>query len=412
MKHAISLLLMIVLLLSIAAICPALGENGFPDPERFESDSLTWEFDESTGTLSIHGNGPMRSYWDTYPEWDVYKDRVTAVRLDDGITSIGDCAFYDFGSLQSAVLPDSIEVIDRYAFYYCWALQSITIPANLRYAGEMCFYNTLIHDPVDIVFPEGMEYIGDNAFHSAMKTGGKYVIPSTVRYIGACALSNAMVSDVIVAENNANYKSENHALLTKDGTELIMYAPDAQGADYSIPDGVLKINSECFNVLQYLERLRIPASVAQIEDASIFSTFNLNEITVAADNPAFKIIDGALCSIDGKTYLAFPDGIELNEIVIPDGVERITPYVFYGRNDEKIPVILPDSVKVIGTLSMPNSISSIRIPKGLETIESYVFHYEGCVDEVLYGGSEADWQSIEIGEGNIGLDSAAIRYSE
>ena len=406
-------LLLIVFLLVAFAMSPALGEEKYPLPEYVETDSLTWEFDADTGTLSIHGTGPMRSYYPDPPEWEAYKDQITIVQMDEGITSVGDSAFYNYPNLQIVLLPDSIEIVDQYAFYYCWMLQSITIPENLRFVGYMSFYNTLIHDPVDIIFPEGMEYIGENAFHSAMKTGGKYVIPSTVRYIGPCAMSNALFSDIIVDEGNAFYKSENHTLLTKDGTELLMYAPDAEETSYSVPDGVVKIDAESFNIVQHLEKLSIPASVTEIEDAAFFSTFNLNEITVAEDNPAYKIIDGALCTIDGKEYLAFPDGIELSEIIIPDGVERIAPYVFYGRPyDTKYPVTLPESVKIIGKMSMPPSVSTINIPKAVTTIEPYAFCYENGVDEVVYGGTETDWQAIEIGDGNKGLDSAVIRYNE
>lgn len=413
MKSSYFLSLVVVILLLAVAICPALSEEEYPLPEPVETDSLTWEFDAGTGTLSIHGSGPMRSCYPDPPEWEVYKDQITAVRIDEGVTSIGDSAFFNYPNLQTVLLPDSIEIVEQYAFYYCWELRNITIPANLRYVGYMSFYNTLLHDPVDIVFPEGMEYIGENAFHSAMKTDGKYVIPSTVRYIGPCALSNAFVSDIIVDEGNAFYKSENHALLTKDGKEMLMYAPEAEETSFSVPDGVEKIDKECFNVIQHLEKLTIPASVTEIEDAAIFSTFNLNEFIVAEDNPAYKIIDDALCTIDGKEYLAFPDGIELSEIVIPEGVERIAPYVFYGREyDTKYPVTLPESLKIIGQMSMPPSISTINIPKGVATIEPYAFCYENGVDEVVYGGSEADWQMIDIGDGNMGLDSAVIRYME
>ena len=405
-------LLLIVFLPVAFAMCPALGEEEYPLPEYVETDSLTWEFDADTGTLSIHGSGSMRSCYPEPPEWEMYKDQIITVHIDEGITSVGDSAFYNYPNLQNVFLPDSIEIIDQFAFYYCWELRNITIPANLRYVGYMSFYNTLLHDPVDIVFPEGMEYIGEKAFHSALKTDGKYVIPSTVRYIGPCALSNAFISDIVVDEGNAFYKSENHALLTKDGKELLMYAPCAEETSYSVPDSVVKIDKECFNVVQHLEKLSIPASVTEIEDAAIFSTFNLNEIIVAEDNPAYKIMDGALCTIDGKEYLAFPDGIERSEIIIPDGVERIAPYVFYGRYDTKYAVTLPESLRIIGEMSMPQSIATINIPKAVTTIEPYAFCYENGVDEVVYGGTETDWQAIEIGDGNKGLDSAVIRYNE
>ncbi len=408
MKRALSLFIALALIMSVSV----LGENTYPEPNRPQTDSLTWDFDTSTGVLSIHGTGPMRSYWEDYPEWDIYKGSILTVRIDEGITSIGDCAFYDCGSLNTAILPDSIETIDRYAFYYCWALQTINIPKHLKYVGDAAFYNTCLHSPIDIVFPEGMEYIGSEAFHSAMKTDGKYVIPTTVSYIGSCALSNAAVSDIVVSENNPYYKSENHALFTKDGKEMLMYSSSAEAKQYSVPNGVQKINEECFNITLHLEKLNIPASVTQIEDAAIFTTFNLSEISVAADNPAYKTINGALCTKDGKELIAFPSGIKLKEIVIPDGIERIAPYVFYGSYDDKLKVVMPDTVKVIGTLAMPAYISSINIPKSVTTIEPYAFFNDGGIDKITYAGSKSDWQKIEIGDGNNALIGVTIQYSK
>lgn len=402
----------LLLLLFSLLFCPAGAEDGSLDPQRPLEDSLTWEFSPDTGLLSLHGTGPMRSYWDAYPEWDMFSEQITAVSLDEGITSVGDCAFYDCRNLQSVHLPDSVQVVDRYAFYYCWKLQSITIPQNLRYVGEYAFYNTSLHTPEDIAFPEGTEFIGANAFHSALKTGGRYVLPASVQYIGPCALSNGSVSDVLVSKENSWYQSQNHALLTKDGSCLLFYAPDAPENHYAVPEGVQRICEEAFNVPQHLETLSLPGSVRFIEDAAIFTTFRLREIIVASDNPAYRVIDGALCTADGKTCLAFPDGIPCTQITIPEGVERLAPFVFYGRREETLSVSLPDSLKEIGTMSLPLQISTLTLPEGLQRIGSQVFLYPGCADTVRFDGSEAQWRAIEIGEGNDGLTTATIQYAK
>lgn len=382
------------------------------DPERYETDTLTWDFDAADGTLSIHGEGPMRDYSGEAPEWEQYKDQILAVSLDDGITSVGAYAFYNYLHLTEARLPDSVEVIDVSAFDYDWELRTITIPASLKYVGSRAFYNTLLWEPEDLIFPEGCEYIGDEAFHSALKSGGIVSLPSTLKYLGSRSFTNAFLSDFIVSADNEVYRSENHAIYTNDMKEMRMLAPiAAHSGEFRIPDGVEKISAECFNVIQGIETVYIPASVTDIEEEAFFSTFDLKEIIVDEANPNYKSENGLLLSKDGTLLLAWPDGIETNELVIPEGVERIGAYLFYGRTDGSYSVILPESVREIGTMSLPYHMASLTLPAGLEKIDEYVLYDGISIDNITYNGTAADWEKITIGDGNTALDSAAIHMN-
>ena len=381
-------------------------------PERRETDTLTWDFDAASGMLSFHGAGAMRDYYGAEPEWEPYRDQIRKVSLDDGITSVGAYAFYNYPNLAETRLPDSVEEIGDSAFDYNWSLRTVTIPASLKYVGSRAFYNTLLWEPSDLVFPEGCEYIGDQAFHSALKSGGIVSLPSTLKYLGAQSFTNAWISDFIVAENNGTFRSENHAIYTKDGKEMRMLAPVAAiTGEFRIPDGVETISAECFNVIQNIERVTIPASVTEIEEGAFFSTFALKEIVVDEANPNYRSENGLLLSKDGKLLLAWPDGMGGSELVIPEGVERIGAYLFYGRIDGSFSVVLPESVKEIGTMSLPSRMTALTLPAGLEKIDAYVFYNGLSVDAVTYHGTAADWEKITIGDGNSALDSAAIRMN-
>lgn len=392
---------------------PENTETAFEyEPERYETDTLSWEFDADSGTLSIHGEGPMRDYSDAAPEWEQYSDQILKVSLDDGITSVGAYAFYNYLNLTEARLPDSVEVIDVSAFDYDWTLRTITIPASLKYVGERAFYNTLLWEPEKLIFPEGCEYIGDAAFHSALKSGGTVSLPSTLKYLGKESFTNAFLSDFVVSPENGAYCSENHAIYTKDRKEMLMLAPDAKDVtEFRIPDGVEKISSECFNVIRGIETIYIPASVTEIPEGAIFSTFELKEIIVDEANPNYKSENGLLLSKDGTLLLAWPDGIAATELVIPEGVERLGAYLFYGRVDGPYTVTLPESVKELGTMSLPAAVSSLTLPAGLEKIDDYVFYDGISIDSISYNGTAADWEKITVGEGNDALDTAKIHMN-
>ena len=71
----------------------------------------------------------------------VYKS-ITEVTEDDldGLTSIGDYAFYNCTKLTSITLPNSVSRIGNQAFAYCTAIENFVIPNSVTYLGERLFY--------------------------------------------------------------------------------------------------------------------------------------------------------------------------------------------------------------------------------------------------------------------------------
>lgn len=71
--------------------------------------ALTWSFDESTGTLTISGEGDMYNYYyiENYAPWYSVRKSISNVVIESGVTSIGEFAFYDctMCSMAAAHLP-------------------------------------------------------------------------------------------------------------------------------------------------------------------------------------------------------------------------------------------------------------------------------------------------------------------
>ena len=55
-------------------------------------------------------------------------DDTTIVIIPEGVTKIGDGAFYDCTLLESVVIPKGVTEIGDGAFKYCTSLESIVIP--------------------------------------------------------------------------------------------------------------------------------------------------------------------------------------------------------------------------------------------------------------------------------------------
>lgn len=73
----------------------------------------------------------------------VYKS-ITEVTVNDldGLTSIGDYAFYNCTQLTGITIPNGVTRIGNQAFAYCTALESAVIPDSVTYFGERLFYNS------------------------------------------------------------------------------------------------------------------------------------------------------------------------------------------------------------------------------------------------------------------------------
>ena len=93
-------------------------------------DKLTWSLSDD-GTLTISGKGAMdnykfdgydylaNSYYYTDAPWDTYRYHIKSVVIENGVTSIGDRAFYGCVNLSNVTIPSSVTSIGEYAFYDC-----------------------------------------------------------------------------------------------------------------------------------------------------------------------------------------------------------------------------------------------------------------------------------------------------
>lgn len=227
-------------------------------------DNLTWELD-ADGLLTVKGIGEMADNpadrsWDL-TSWHRYRDRVNAVVMEEGITSIGAEAFLLCNKIKTVVIPEGVTAIGDRAFACCSALEEMTIPSSIASTGEEVFEDCpnlkrfvisegenqflfdmeqlaiyskdktvlyLVMDQAgrDLVIPEGVVAIADDAFSLCFNVG-KLVLPSTLKEIGALGQTSFVqqLSGIEVSSENPYFCSvDGKLLLTKDGTELVLAA--------------------------------------------------------------------------------------------------------------------------------------------------------------------------------------------
>ena len=95
----------------------------------------------------------------------LYSDENTEIKdlvIPNGVTSIGDHAFYDCSSLTSVTIPNSVTSIGSGAFFKCSKLTSVTIPNSVTSIGNGAFYGC--SGLTSITIPNSVTSIGSWAF--------------------------------------------------------------------------------------------------------------------------------------------------------------------------------------------------------------------------------------------------------
>ena len=178
LKKTLSIILTILM---IATTIPMAFAADIVDSGTFgaDGDNLTWMFD-SDGVLTISGEGAMgmkdisTTLESDYP-WYAYASSINTVIINEGVTKIGNSAFYDYVNLSSVSLPNSLTYIDDFAFRGCSKLKEIVLPIGVTYIGWNVF--RLCYGLEDVVMSYTMEKIDSYAF-------GNEINIKTVHYLG------------------------------------------------------------------------------------------------------------------------------------------------------------------------------------------------------------------------------------
>ena len=365
-----------------------------------KEDSIKWDYNSSTKTIIISGEGPMKDYCDVAPEWDKYNAEAEHVVISDEVTSVGACAFLYFSVLNDVDFGNTVEFVGDDAFSNCTSLRSVGFSPNLKYVGVGAFNNTLLHSETGFVFPEGMIYIGKDAFRSAFKEN-TVSIPASLSYIGEGAFANIFVSGFLVDENNPNYASIDGVFYDKQITTLINYPADKKDVEFEIPSTVTTISKDAIEVTNTLEKIIIPAGVSKIDEKSIFWNYALKNIDVDSNNKNFKSENGVLYTVDGKLMICYPIASDRTEYTILEGCERICDFAL-SQASNLVELHASEGLMEIGSYSLYfcNKLEKVGLPKGLKTIDNNAFNYCDALTRIDFTGSSDDWKQVEIKDNN------------
>lgn len=322
-----------------------------------------WEYDSSTQTLTISGEGDMPDFTSPIntPWWD-YKSSILRIVVKDGITTIGKCAFQNYTNLEAISIPSTVINIHQSAFAYCSKLTSLNLPERLQTIGNSAFNGCAIES---VTIPGSVDNIGNSAFadNSALKDlnindGVKVIgINSFRRCTGLKSLS---LPNSITSINNSAFE---------DCINLKLKS-------ITLPNSLQSIGYRAFANCSSLEEIIIPASVNFIDEEVFCACSSLASISVDTNNTIYDSRGNcnAIIQTSKNTLI-----IGCKNTTIPADVSVIGSCAFAGCAN-LMSIIIPQNVSKIRqrAFSACGNLTSITIPSSSSLSEIELEAFSGC----------------------------------
>ena len=339
-------------------------------------ENLTWAYNAEQQTLTISGTGEMSNYTSsTHAQWYEYRKSILQLIIENGVTSIGNYAFYYCSGLTSITIPNSVTSIGFDAFSRCSGLTSITIPNSVTSIGNGAFYGC--NGLTSITIPNSVTSIGNSVFEGC-KGLTSITISNSVTSIGERAFYNCSGLTSITIPNSVT----NIGYCAFSGCSGL--------TSITISNSVTSIGERAFYYCSGLTSVTIGNSVTSIGSSAFYACSGLTSITVSSENTKYDSRNNCNAIIETFSNTLITGCMNT---VIPNSVTSIGNGAFYGCNG-LTSITIPNSVTSIGNGAFSSTgLTSITIPVSVINIERDIL--SGC----------KNLSSIIVEDGNPYFDS-------
>ena len=332
---------------------------------------------------------------------------VTEVVLPEGMTYLGDSAFWGCKSLTKVTLPESMLAIGATAFYNCTALTTVNLPEGLLSIGNGAFGNTGLTSVklpdslveleqmafsdctalTSVTFGSGLKEISGSAFY---RTGLKTVtVPATVTAIGDSAFYNCESLATINLPDTITHVGRNAFAGTAwekkqpstgaiyMGSILLSYKGTMpKNTRFVIKEGTTLVAGEAFSGQYGLEELVIPASLQHMGERALYRCVGIRRVIIAPQNQVFRIVGPRLYE-NGEMIWGGANGhMTVNVSAhIPFGgtLDLSNAYTFVETADNYSWYIEGKWLSVYGLDPYASGYQEVTIAYGMASIKGYVY---------------------------------------
>ncbi|MCQ2191243.1 MAG: leucine-rich repeat protein [Paludibacteraceae bacterium] len=333
-------------------------------------ENLTFSFDDDTDILTIMGVGDMTDYKaaDVVP-WNKVVGQIKKVEMKEGVTSVGNYAFYGCELLWNVKMPSTVTRIGDYAFGACLYLFNIDLPEDLTSVGAYAFLGC--SNFKEFTFPKKVQEIGAGVLYGCssietvdikceLTTIPAYAfdycsslksinIPSTVTAIGGYAFHSCEALPTLKLPGELLTIGE-YAFYNCKALDKVV-----------LPEKLTTIGTYGFGYCSNLGAINIPSGVKSLPNYTFYSCSSLKNVEM---NIGLTTIG----------HQAFINCTSLDNVVIPRSVTSMSTYVFYGCTSLS-EIVIPDGLTTLPdyTFYGCTSLSKVHLPNTLTSVEAGAF---------------------------------------
>ena len=198
LKIFLALALVCAMVFSLASC--ASGANA--DSANGTHGSLAWSYEKDTKTLTVTGAGALADFASADEiVWGEVLTSAEKLVVSEGITSIGNYAFYYMPKLTSVTLPSTLTSIGNYAFAFNTTLASVTIPDTVTSIGVGAFEGC--GALTSVYLPASVTSIGQRAFAYCYSMTGAVFTGESVS-VGAEAFKNCRSMSALIVRDTVS----------------------------------------------------------------------------------------------------------------------------------------------------------------------------------------------------------------
>ncbi|MBQ7999802.1 MAG: leucine-rich repeat protein [Ruminococcus sp.] len=379
-------------------------------------DSLYWELN-ADGLLRIFGEGPMYDYNKYYEPspWYKYRDepyisedgayfldvngdtylptadyhannpngyKVSSIVIEDGVTYIGDWAFYRV-CVEEITVPETVEATGIFCFRYSPVLKVLNLPNSLKVLDDFAISRNYLLETVNI--GNSLETVGTAGFNNNPSLK-QIILPDTCTTINkqlSPTFANINYSKVGLMENCTSLKTVSFGRVTEIPQRTCLGAK--------------------------IETVIIPNTVEDIGEYAFYSCSSLKTV-VFEEGSVCKTIDSS--SFSGCTALeSITGGTSLEQMGSYSSLRNLKEFEFSPTNKTLLKsqflntslksVTVSDNISVI-PISCFNGMSKLEeiyLPATITDILGSSFNYCSSLKDIYYGGTLSQWLAINKASG-------------
>lgn len=266
--------------------------NGMDEPETFEDNMLPND--------ALYGKSSLRT-----------------LILPEGLVRIGSNAIRETQLIHQLVIPNSVKRIDNDAFSYI-AEQNLEVilPDSLEYIGNSAFSNNDFM--MDFKLSNTVRHIGDNAFAEAHRVTGTFRLPDNLEYLGQGAFYKMgfdMTGDIVIPQ-----------FMTEIPNNAFNSIGFAKGTTLTLHDGVTIIGIGAFSNLKFSTPISFPNSLVAVKQDAFADCLMCGSLSLPA---SVSVVErGSFGTYRETTEMTGLSG----ELTLPDKISVIPRESFHGQS--------------------------------------------------------------------------------